>query len=107
MARKAADPFGRRKSAVEQAETFAPEDPRLATSLNNLAMIYHVQGKYTEAEQLYKCAIGVHEKALGPDDLDLATTLENYADLLRNMNREVQAFQMEARAKAIRGKAAK
>ena len=34
----------------------------------------------------------------------MATSLENYAALLRNMNREAEAVQIEAHAKAIRGK---
>ena len=60
--------------------------------------------KYTEAEPLYQRALAIWEKALGPEHPNVATSLENYAALLRNMNREAEAVQMEAHAKAIRGK---
>ena len=63
------------------------------------------QGKYAEAEPLYQRSLAILEKALGPEHPLVATSLENYAALLRNMNREAEAAQMEARAKAIREKA--
>ena len=37
----------------------------------------------------------------------MATSLENYADLLRKTGRDTEATEMEARAKAIRAKHAK
>ncbi len=37
-------------AGLKQAERFGPEDPRLATSLNNLALLYRAQGRYAEAE---------------------------------------------------------
>ncbi len=52
-------------AAVKEAEGFGPQDPRLATSLNNLAGLYHAQGKYAEAEPLHKRALAIREKALG------------------------------------------
>jgi tetratricopeptide (TPR) repeat protein len=75
--------------------------------LNNLALLYQAQGKYSEAEPLFKRALAIKEKALGPEHLSVATTLENYAALLRKTNREVEAIKLEARAKAIRDKQAK
>ncbi len=39
-------------AAVKRAESFGPQDPRLATSLNGLAEIYRAQGRYTEAASL-------------------------------------------------------
>ena len=37
------------RAAVEQAETFADEDPRRANSLNGLALLYYAQGRYADA----------------------------------------------------------
>ena len=37
--------------ALEEAENFGEQDTRLATSLNNLAELYRVQGRYAEAER--------------------------------------------------------
>ncbi|MCH7767215.1 MAG: tetratricopeptide repeat protein, partial [Acidobacteria bacterium] len=41
-------------AALKEAEKFGEQDPRLATSLNNLAVLYHTQGKYAQAEPLYR-----------------------------------------------------
>ena len=74
--------------ALKEAEEFGGQDPRLATSLNNLALVYHEQGKYAEAEPLYRRGLAIQEKALGPEHPNVATSLENYAKLLRKTNRE-------------------
>jgi len=47
------------------------------------------------------------QEGLGPDPLGVAKSLEDYASLLRKMNRETEAAKMEARAKAIRTKHAR
>ena len=78
----------------------------MAQSLNNLAVLHHAQGRYAEAEPLYKRSLAIYEKALGPEHLDVATSLENYANLLRTTGRSAEAAEMETRAKAIRAKAA-
>jgi len=76
----------------------------VAASLNNLAGLYQEQGKYAEAEPLYRRSLAILEKALGPEHPDVAESLENYAELLRETGREDKAEEMEARAKAIRAK---
>jgi tetratricopeptide (TPR) repeat protein len=78
----------------------------VAQSLNNLALLYRVQGQYGKAEPLYQRALAIWEKALGPEHPHLATGLENYAVLLRAIGRQEEAATMEARAQAIRTKAA-
>ncbi len=94
------------EAALKVAEAFGPDDVRLATSLNNLSLIYDAQGRYGEAEPLYKRSLAIDEKALGPEHPDVATSLENYADLLRKTGRVSEATKMETRAKAIRAKQA-
>jgi hypothetical protein len=54
------------------------------------------------AKQLYRRVLAIREKALGPDHLDVADTLEHYAALLRKMNRDADADALDARAQAIR-----
>ena len=56
------------------------------------------------AEPLYQRALAIYEKGLGPDHPYMATTLENYAVLLRETQREAKATELQARAKAIRQK---
>lgn len=40
------------------------------------------QGKYDEADPLFVRAIAIQEKTLGPDDLNLASSLGSRAELL-------------------------
>ena len=76
----------------------------MATSLNNLALLYHAQGRYAEAEPLYQRALAIREKVLGPEHPHVATSLENYAALLKKMGRGAEAEPLEARARAIRAR---
>ncbi len=75
-----------------------------AASLNNLASLYHAQGKHTEAEPLYRRVLAIWEKALGPEHPHVAQSLENFAALLRKTGRGAEAKRLKARAKAIRAK---
>src|SRR5215813_7292451 len=44
---------------------FGASHANYATALNSLANVYWRQGKYSEAEGLYKRALAIREKALG------------------------------------------
>ena len=74
----------------------------MATSLNNLAALYDTQGQYAAAEPLYKRALAIDEKALGPDHPSVATSLENLAGLYRATERTEEAKKLERRAERIR-----
>ncbi|MCH6577531.1 MAG: tetratricopeptide repeat protein, partial [Proteobacteria bacterium] len=91
--------------ALKEAEEFGPQDPRLATSLNNLAELYRAQGRYAEAEPLYKRALAIDEKALGPEHPDVATNLNNLAALYDDQGRYAEAEPLHKRALAIYEKA--
>ncbi len=67
-------------------------------------MLYRAQGKYTEAEPLFQRALMNLTRAVGPEHPDVAMMLENYARMLRVLNRHDEAEKMEARAQAIRAK---
>src|SRR5215472_15865496 len=90
------------EAALKEAEGFGPQDLDVATSLNNLAVLYSAQGKYVEAEPLFKRALAIQEKALGLEHPDVAATMENYAALLSKTKREAEAAQVEANARRIR-----
>ena len=68
---------------------------------------YEAQGKYAEAEPLYKRSLAIREKALGPEHPNVAKSLEIYAALLRETGRGNEAEEMGARAQAIRAEHAK
>lgn len=94
-------------AALKEAQGFGPDDLRLAKSLNNVGAVYAVEGKYSKAEPLYKRSLAILEKTLGAEHPDVATCLENYGALLRQMRRTAEAETLEARARAIRAKQVK
>ncbi|HEY1939568.1 MAG TPA: tetratricopeptide repeat protein [Candidatus Angelobacter sp.] len=59
------NPYGYRSEIRDKA--LGPEHPDTATCLNNLAVLYHEQGKYYEAEPLFRRALAIWEEARGPD----------------------------------------
>ncbi len=86
-------------------ESFGPDHPNLATSLNILAELYRAQGQYAAAEPLYQQALAIREKALGPDHPDVATSLNNLAELYRAQGQYAAAEPLYKRSLAIREKA--
>jgi tetratricopeptide (TPR) repeat protein len=76
----------------------------IALSLNNLALLYDNQGKYAEAEPLFKRSLAIKEKALGSDHPSVATSLNNLAGLYRATDREAEAEKLEKRAAEIKAK---
>ncbi len=63
------------------------------------------QGQYAEAEPLYKRSLAIQEKALGPDHPDVATTLNNLAEIYRNQGRYAEAEPLHKRSLEISEKA--
>ncbi|MGH7377421.1 MAG: tetratricopeptide repeat protein, partial [Candidatus Methylomirabilales bacterium] len=87
------------------AQTLGPDHPDVARSLYVLANRHLWLEKHREAEPFYQLAIAILEKSGGLDDLPaLAATLDDYGHLLRRMNREAEAEEMEGRAKDILAK---
>jgi tetratricopeptide (TPR) repeat protein len=82
-------------------KVLGPEHLHVAVSLNNLATLYTVQGKYIRAKELFKRALAICEQALGPHHPNLAQFLENYAALLQKTKEMARAFEVKARADAI------
>ena len=68
-----------------------PHHPDVAQSLNNLALLYMAQGRYAEAEPLYKRALAILQKALGPEHPANATSLNNLALLYHAQGRYSEA----------------
>ena len=76
-------------------------DPRLVASLNKLAQLYYAQGKFNQAEPLYKRALEISEMILGPDHPDLATTLSNLAAVYDAQGKHSLAAPFHKRTLAI------
>jgi tetratricopeptide (TPR) repeat protein len=80
------------------------EDDSLAraSDLLDRANCYKNQGKYSEAEPLYKRALAIKEEKLGHDHPDTATSLNNLAALYKNQGKYSEAEPLYKRALAIR-----
>jgi tetratricopeptide (TPR) repeat protein len=99
-----AEPMFRRALAIYE-KALGPEHPDVATSLNNLAELYHDQGQYGKAEPLHERALAIHEKALGPEHPDVATSLNNLAQLHKRRGQYARAEPLYERALVIYEKA--
>jgi tetratricopeptide (TPR) repeat protein len=86
-------------------KALGPENPVIATSLNNLAHLLKDQGDFTGARPLYERALATYEKALGPEHPDTATSLSNLARLLHDQDDLVGAGTLYERALATYEKA--
>jgi hypothetical protein len=60
-------------------------DPDVAVTADNLAALFKSRRKYEEAERLYRYALDIFEKALGPKHPKVVRCRENYARLLGKM----------------------
>ena len=76
-----------------------------ALRLNQKAIQLYNQGRYAEAEPLYKRSLAIREKALGPDHPDVAQSLNNLAVLYVDQGRYADAEPLYKRSLAIREKA--
>ena len=92
-------------AALKEAEKFGEQDPRFATSLNNLAELYLAQGKSEQAEPLYRRALAIREKALGPEHSDVAQSLYILALFYHTQGHYAEAEPFFQRVLAIREKA--
>ena len=80
------------EEALKVAEdTFGPDHPKVAISLNYIAELYVMKGTYAEIEPLYKRALKINEEALGEDHPDVAISLNNLAELYYNQGRYKEA----------------
>jgi tetratricopeptide (TPR) repeat protein len=79
-------------------KTLGPNDPSIPPILNNLAELYRKQGRYGDAEPLYKRCMAI----LGPDHSDLPNCLDNLALLYHDVGRHSDAEPLFKRSLAIR-----
>jgi tetratricopeptide (TPR) repeat protein len=97
--------------------TLGPEHPSTTPTLSNLARLYQAQGRYSEAEPLYKRALAANERlpadpnaflSVNEPGRDHAATLvvvNNLAELYRAQGRDAEAEPLLKRALAGRERA--
>ena len=67
------------------------EHPDILMSMNNLAQVLSYQGKYEEAEQMYREVLESRRKVLSMEHPDTLTSIYNLAKLLSSQSRHAQA----------------
>src|SRR5216683_47793 len=82
-----------------------PSDIDEAKRLNKQAFLYRSQGKYAEAEPLFKQVLAIAERALEPNDPALAGLLNNLASNCQSEGKYAEAEPLYQRALAIDEKA--
>ena len=92
-------------AALKVAVESGAQDAPLATSLNDLALLYDAQAKYDQAEPLFKRLLAISEKVLGAEHPAVATSLNNLAGLYDDQAKYDQAEPLHKRSLAIREKA--
>ena len=93
------------KMAELQRRHLGVDHLAVATSLNNLALLYSNQGQNAQAEPLYQEALAIQEKALGLEHPAVATSLNNLAGLSSIQGQYARAERLYQRALAIQEKA--
>ncbi len=90
------------KEACEIAESYDVQDPRLATSLNNLGNVYFKQDFYPEAERSIKKALAIRTDIFGQNGLPIADSMNDLAMVYFAENKTDQAEPLLNKALAIR-----
>jgi len=92
------------KWVTQRVATARDQQTTAADSLNNLALTYYGQRKYTEVEPLFLRAIEIREKTLGPDHLDLAESLNSLGNLFMVQDKYEKVEPLYKRSLVIREK---
>ena len=72
----------------------------------HLARVLAAKGSNVESNVLYAAVLEWQERNIGPKAVEVATTLEHYAELMHSTKSVAQAREMEFRAKQIRAERA-
>jgi tetratricopeptide (TPR) repeat protein len=73
----------------------------VAACLNNLAGVAYEEGRFSDAEPIFRRALAIRVQHLGSDHPDVAETSNNLAATLCTIGRSEDAVQLYFRAKAI------
>ena len=88
-----------RKALEVRRQALGTEHPDFATSLADLL---YLQKKYEESARLYSFVVNSLEESLGNEAPELIPIYEKYAVVLRKLNREALAVELETQAMVMR-----
>ncbi|MBX3306500.1 MAG: tetratricopeptide repeat protein, partial [Nitrospira sp.] len=87
------------EQALRKAEqTGASGHPDIATTTNNLALVYGAQGNYAKAEKLLERVRQIDKETLGPTHANLAASLNNLAFIYSVQRKYIDAEPLYQRA---------
>jgi CHAT domain-containing protein len=75
-------------------KVLGPDHPATLISVNNLAELYRTQGRYGEAEPLYRRALATNEKVLGPEHPATLAVQLTYTVNLVNLKQPKRSLQL-------------
>ncbi|HEY1353760.1 MAG TPA: tetratricopeptide repeat protein [Ktedonobacteraceae bacterium] len=87
---------------IEHSERFHLLLPEAGRLLNETASYLQDRARYTTAEPLYLRALALRTQLLGPEHLDVATSLNGLANLYAQQSKEAEAEPLYQQALAIR-----
>ncbi len=93
-----------RSLAKKAEEDFGAEDPKVASAIRSLALVYSLQGKYAVAEPLLYRSLAIMEKA-DPENIETSAALEQLARLYHTQGRYAATELILHRSLAIRERA--
>eukprot|EP00656_Telonema_subtile_P015260 TRINITY_DN1797_c0_g1_i1.p1 TRINITY_DN1797_c0_g1~~TRINITY_DN1797_c0_g1_i1.p1 ORF type:complete len:373 (-),score=62.04 TRINITY_DN1797_c0_g1_i1:111-1229(-) len=93
------------RAAINDAELFTSRDPRLASSLCNLAEFLRVLKRYEDAKPVYARGVACFEKALGRSHPLLGLAIHNQASFLVEFGELDSALPVFQRALMVKTKA--
>lgn len=109
----AKDPLTRAEKEYETAFG-GPNHVRVAGALNELAACYHREAQYEEAELYALKALAIREKLLAPNDLFIASTCNNLAEICSRIeendraeeyfNRAIKIYSASDKPEAAKGR---
>jgi len=88
----------KKRSLAGRERVLGPEHPETLISVNNLAGLFRAQGRYDEAEPLYKRALAAKERVLGPEHFDTLVSVHSLATLFKLQGRYSEAELLYKRA---------
>jgi len=96
-------PISRRALALAEQQ-LAPDNPKVAEALNDLAYLYFVEHRHSEAEPLYRRLLSTYETVPGHDDGAIWNTLRHLKAIHDAQDRRTDVEALAARMQAIESK---
>jgi tetratricopeptide (TPR) repeat protein len=86
--------------ALREAERFGREDPRVGSTLNSLGLVYRAEKKFSDAERVYRRALGIMQATYG-ESIDVGNVNFNIANAMFDQGHQAEALPHIRRALEI------